>query len=894
MGKKEAIYLFVFVLILSSTFTSALFDYYGNTLEKNYRAGDNIKGKINLSLKDEKASSILKSNFLNNITLINLLKKNKFQEGKDYTCSINNCMDNYKSENSVTEADINGDKVFGLKIVGNDINEVSLLKFNVESGLPESCENPLEVDLLNDDKEVFSSRKYKDVSCSSNNYGCFDTKLGPYSSVVIEDFELCEIVNLAPAPAYRIGAKITNSTRGKGNLKMTLYNSEGNSVSCDLPEHNTGEQELDCIVKAIPSKSNYSVCIKSEDYTLNGPNYKIKTESKGNICGSLNKDFEIFARTLQYDKAKIEINESIADDLYFTSLNQEIYNYLKKNYAQDGSDKIRCNPECIVPIKIKGPSQKVKFSGIDLLFRDNGLTVDDESYKIFYGLSISPVAISSGPLFIDLGPANFIIPLDEKDNNTFNLYLNDKSILSKEISVTKSFDFSITPRFAFFGLPTYFEVITNFNITSSKWDFGDGGVEEVDGKKIKHVYKESKTYGLRVELIRKDGVSATKNFEIITGNPQESANQTLKEYKLKLSNVTRQIDSFPSSIKRPISEILNLSRLNSSLGELEKKFNNASTNEEYTKIMLSLLDLDVPSAVIISKQGNVPLVVGLNHIDSSYIKEISGKETTDEEALTRSIVKWMNKYYSSSASFNLVSSVSDKKKKDLLTRFIFKIAKISEAPAESYLIINYPFGSIGFQKDYGQKAVGEGAGVYLPIKKGDLQEVEFYIKENVRVEDLGAYISPAIDLFSLEKDEKPICAPDDEKCKIPFPWKRLILWLSALFVLTIILYVILQEWYKRNYENHLFKNKQDLYNLINFIYNSRVAGLSDNEIRKKLKETGWNNERINYAFKKIDGKRTGMWEIPLFKGAENRKVREEIARRHGNTINTKFIKRPGL
>lgn len=69
--------------------------------------------------------------------------------------------------------------------------------------------------------------------------------------------------------------------------------------------------------------------------------------------------------------------------------------------------------------------------------------------------------------------------------------------------------------------------------------------------------------------------------------------------------------------------------------------------------------------------------------------------------------------------------------------------------------------------------------------------------------------------------------------------------------------------------------------------------MSDREIKSKLSQSGWKGEQITYAFKKIDGKRTGMYEIPLFKFVENKRVRKEIEMRHpGQEIDTRFIKRP--
>jgi hypothetical protein len=79
----------------------------------------------------------------------------------------------------------------------------------------------------------------------------------------------------------------------------------------------------------------------------------------------------------------------------------------------------------------------------------------------------------------------------------------------------------------------------------------------------------------------------------------------------------------------------------------------------------------------------------------------------------------------------------------------------------------------------------------------------------------------------------------------------------------------------------LFKNKNDLFNLIHFITNGLNQGLSKKSITKKLRVHGWSLEQIVYAFKKVKGKRTGMWEIPIFRIFEKRKIKKELEKRQG-------------
>ena len=69
--------------------------------------------------------------------------------------------------------------------------------------------------------------------------------------------------------------------------------------------------------------------------------------------------------------------------------------------------------------------------------------------------------------------------------------------------------------------------------------------------------------------------------------------------------------------------------------------------------------------------------------------------------------------------------------------------------------------------------------------------------------------------------------------------------------------------------------------------------MDDNAIRKNLHGSLWGGEQIIYAFKKIDGKRTGMFEIPLFRGSEQRKIQDEIQKRRQRMGgDARFIKRP--
>jgi hypothetical protein len=71
----------------------------------------------------------------------------------------------------------------------------------------------------------------------------------------------------------------------------------------------------------------------------------------------------------------------------------------------------------------------------------------------------------------------------------------------------------------------------------------------------------------------------------------------------------------------------------------------------------------------------------------------------------------------------------------------------------------------------------------------------------------------------------------------------------------VVAYVMLQIWYRRKYENYLFKNRNNLYNIMTFIQNAKKKGMGKEDILKDLKKANWTKEQINYAIKKYEGKK---------------------------------------
>ena len=106
------------------------------------------------------------------------------------------------------------------------------------------------------------------------------------------------------------------------------------------------------------------------------------------------------------------------------------------------------------------------------------------------------------------------------------------------------------------------------------------------------------------------------------------------------------------------------------------------------------------------------------------------------------------------------------------------------------------------------------------------------------------------------------------------------IWIILLLIVALIAYTALAFWYKTRYENFLFKDKRTLYNLLMFITNARLSGMTDSAIIETLKKQNWNSEQISYAVKKSKGERTGMPELIPFNKISaismNKKAKQNI------------------
>lgn len=912
--KKTAVYLIVLILMIC--LARAEFNFNKNTskIEAQYYGGDVVRGKINMSFTKQKNANF-GSNFEGGISLLELLEEMNYNSSRDFTCMPANCKNGYTplAGAETQDIDLRYESAYGFKIKEEKlINNTRSLKFKVTTNDDYDCNNTLFIDLFDDGTIDFYNTNASGFDCpysETGNFGCFDSDRVT-RSVAIGAELYCELIeNLPPAPSYRIGA-IVNKT-GPGTLGFGLI-PLGSGCDAGIFGINDssillGNRDVSIVVK-YPSIEKFDALVCIYTHQDNEGNFFIRVnEGDGDNCGInydcsqsisrelMDVDYEIYAVPQAYAPiGEVEFNDKVYKDITGRTLIDDLNNYLKETYGNN------CSNGCIIPFRLGGNGREYtgqKIHSASLMYNVGGkLPVS----KQIYSLMDSSVEISSkGYLILDVEKMGFKVP-DSNGQHTFRLDFDGRVVTSEKINVNIGFSFDVVPKFAYVGRATSFSASTKANVSRSVWDFGDGSaVVYSDDKSAQHTYINEGNFVIQTTLISPAGSNSTKRFKVAVGEAKTSADLTLKDYEARLRNIEAEINALPEWTRASIKNQIGLDSLKTSVTSKRAEYNlkaqSASTpDEDYAKIINDLLSLNVPYSVFINEIGTLPALVGFDNINVEHIKSILNSESEASNGeIKASIIGWMERNYDVSVDFQTVSASGDLETSPLLRMYKLNIIKRGGANL-SYLVIDYPKSEIVFKSQAAAEETISG-GTYIEFGENSPSEVEFLILGNTApsVAELGVYISPPVTALSVSG--KPLHTGtwyQDEEGQ--FNWKKFLIGIAILLIATFAVYLLLQAWYKKYYERHLFKNPNDLYNLINFIYNSRKAGLRDSVIKIKLKEKRWSSEQIVYSFRKLEGKRTGMWEIPIFKFMENRKVMQELEKKQGGPIDTKFIKHPSL
>ncbi|MDO8622968.1 MAG: PKD domain-containing protein, partial [archaeon] len=416
---------------------------------------------------------------------------------------------------------------------------INSINFTIQSNAQKSCNNQLKIDILNDNNIDTGNNKVSAEFCeNSKSYGCFN-QTATSEKYLIKKTPFCQRINLSESPGFDLGAWVQKEGSQRVNLKMSLYDLEGNEIStakCNLPEATTTGSEINCSVNYLTTGAKeYYVCINGDvDTGL----YKIKGNSNpSKFCGFFGipsqeeeSSYQIFARGRKFDTMT---NVKIENTLSEGTFSEKALSYVTEKYGSD------CSNGCIVPIKlISKANQQITLSGLRSRYEKTGGEVVDEN---FYILQEGDAKITAENKSINLERANFrVSKTEDLGDKIFILKLNSQNIFSKQITIKNiSTILYLRPLVVIAAYPTPFEAGIRLgesaeNITKYEWDFGDGKKKTTDTNKVEYNYNSVGVYYIKLTITDSTSYQTSKTFMINATSPKDAINQTINN---KLSEI---------------------------------------------------------------------------------------------------------------------------------------------------------------------------------------------------------------------------------------------------------------------------------------------------------------------------------------------------------------------
>src|SRR3989339_700608 len=395
-------------------------------------------------------------------------------------------------------------------------------------------------------------------------------------------------------------------------------------------------------------------------------------------------------------------------------------------------------------------------------------------------------------------------------------------------------------------------------------NYGGNSTNITSVNTITHTFENLGQYDITVTITDSKQRVVSKTFSVTVGSPKEIIEEILAGKQADLSNVLTQINTFTPFVKKGLEESLDTYNIEGELKGIQTEFYGASSVEEYNVILVKLLAMDIPKYLVQSmKTDKISFYPTPQNINLDILQLIGGGDYSiqGEEAYIKAIQRWGQANLDVKIIFEGYDVGYKSSIDSVLKVFTIEITEKGEIVHTPYLILK-KLENLKLKENYLDK---EESG-YIVVELIDPSyEIVFSTTENVDFTNLPLFISPALERLTLEEEVK---LAEEKKFKL-FLFMFI---LFLLIILGIVAYIILQEWYKKKYEDYLFKNKNHLFNLINYIQNSKQSGMSDQDITFNLKKEGWTMEQIIYVLRKYAGKRTGMVEIPhkrLFEKLKN-------------------------
>lgn len=835
-------------------------------VEKMYGKSGNVRGWVNMSFEEQPSNTFF-SDGETEISLLDLLESDTKHV---YSCNPLNCETDYSAKNGGSSKSFSlssgESKVYGLVLTGN-VQSVESLDFKLDSNAPISDKSQIKIDILDDGKiDMINNKSCQGANCANaKNYGCYTS--GP----ITEEYDIesgkqyCHRINLSESPGFSLGAWV-RKVSGSVDLEMGLYDgSSGNQLAdCELPEvTSTTGTEVFCDVNyAVKEKEDYYICLSPT--SSNVGNFRLRGYSVTNGCGfvgdpisppSYPQAYQLFAEGKKFDTpGTLDITNDRKGE---SDLNDIVFEYISERYG--GFD---CTNECVVPIRFTSTSnQDITLKGLSLRYRkDGGLTTQ----PYFYDVTETPALINSNFQRIFLDKANFLVP-NKIGLYDFELEFDGDEIISEELNVTNlPAIVSLKPIKTASSYPTVFTVETDSpsQVERYFWDFGDGSIEKTTlENKITHTYTSIGTYELKVTTVDVRDLSSSKTFQVNVTSPRDLINSTLIKMRKDIANINIDIENFSPFTQQGIKDVLKIEESLSEIDRLEAAFNSVTSETQYDDIIVDLLKLKVPESV---SEGDIALDISFftdkGNIDLSVIKAIAGGDydISQEDGYKNGVLAWNQQNLDAKVSFTEIIGEYDGYVEPILKVYDMTISEKKDI-SDNYFFIVKDIENIMFSQ--GTLSEKSGNHVYVDLGRTNSFSISTTNKE-VDFLSLPGFISPSLNSISVVEVIEPV--EDNSKITI------FILLIFLLVVIAFIVYIFLHRWYKKKYEDYLFKNKNDLFNMVTYVNHAKKRGMKKDDIESNLRKNKWSSEQIKYVMKKYVGKRTGLVDIPLVEFVEKK------------------------
>lgn len=854
MKKLLILFLFVFSTI---AFAQAQIGAGNYSMQSGYVYGDTISGWINLSFEDEPLDSEFTDSEGNTITLEQFLNNSNYT----YECSTKECLPDFteSSPAALKTITLNNNKsaILGFQLKG-DIEQIKSAEFNVNSNAAESSKNQLKIDFLNDGVIDTGNTKASSNYAEDVNFGCYDsTGESVSSSVPLDETPFCQAINLSEAPGFRIGAWINKVGSGSDSVRMQIYSKDSTSpiTYCDIANNliTTGKYYSCYVNLLVPEKDTYYVCISRERGSTE--NFFVKAYSSSNedkMCGFHGKPvrdfgaaYEIFAQPILFGQVgTIKINDTLP--------NQDSLGSMFEEYIQDKYGSLDCSNGCNIPIKITSyaDNQQITISNVLIKYDETDIPGFEEKNIYDFTKEVSHITSPFQKMKLDgLFKVKSIAKIRD-----YTLKYDGKKLIDDESIEVKNITFSLSPQATVADYPTTFVLYSSATepFLEYDWDFGDNKTATTSTNSTNHSYDSIGNYTLSVTMQRYGGGEIKKEYKIVVSSPKKLIESNLELMKNSLTQIQSEYSKLTVDEQAMLADKIDLDELQSKIDSIETKYKLSKSENDYEDIVSEILNLNVPKGLIKITSPSAPFFTKEEDVSVDDIKALGYDPvyTNSDEEITNAVLYWNVQNLDVTSSMSEVILTYSTGEETSLRKFTLTINPKTSVGEYNIFYNKYLLNLVGGQEDTGEDTIAH-------ITKSGTSKVEFLTTEDLDLASLPVSISPKISELSLVGDVPE--ATDKKKGWI------IVIALFSLAVFGLLIYNILRKWYQTKYEKYLFSDRNNLYNVMIYVNNSKKQGLEDSEIRKNLSRAGWSGEQIRYIMRKFENKETGMPELTLKK-----------------------------